>query len=137
MIKKIALIAAFTLSLAGCQSTPTSEVNNMDILGSWHIEQVYDHPVIDYSPAKLVFEEQGKLTGNNSCNNFFGSYELEGDKLTLIPGGMTRKACVDALMVQEARVTEALPQVRLAKEANGKMLLQDANGKTLVIMSRF
>jgi heat shock protein HslJ len=136
MIKKIALIAAATLSLAGCQTTPTSEVSNMDLLGSWHIEQVYDRPVIDYSPAKLVFEPSGKLTGNNSCNNFFGSYAQDGDKLTLMPAGMTRKACVDALMDQEARVTDALPKVHAAKESQGKLLLLDEAGQTLVILSR-
>ncbi|WP_250885558.1 META domain-containing protein [Shewanella jiangmenensis] len=108
----------------------------MELLGSWHIEQVYDRPVIDYSPAKLVFEADGKLTGNNSCNNFFGSFTQDGANLSLTPSGATRKACVDALMDQEARVVDAMPKVKAAKEQQGKLLFLDADGNTIMILSR-
>ncbi|WP_372873162.1 META domain-containing protein [Shewanella sp.] len=137
MIKKLAPIAVAILAVAGCQTTPSSTTPEPLLLGSWHIEQVYDHPVIDYSPAQLIFEPKGKLTGNNSCNHFFGSYIQDGNQLTLMPAGTTRKACVDALMIQETRVSDALPKVHSFREAKGKMLLLDETGQTIVIMSRF
>ncbi|QYK04414.1 META domain-containing protein [Shewanella zhangzhouensis] len=135
MIKKFALMAG-ALALVGCQSSPYSDAVEFNLLGSWHIEQVKDRPVIDYSPAKLVFEEGNKLLGNNSCNNFFGSFELQGNQLLLTPSGTTRKACVDALMDQEARVADALPRVRKLDEAEGKLRLFDSEGKVLLILSR-
>ncbi|QYJ74540.1 META domain-containing protein [Shewanella sp. FJAT-52076] len=135
MIKKFALMAS-ALALVGCQSSPYSDAVEFNLLGSWHIEQVKDRPVIDYSPAKLVFEEGNKLLGNNSCNNFFGSFKLQGNQLLLTPSGTTRKACVDALMDQEARVADALPRVRKLDEAEGKLRLFDSEGKVLLILSR-
>lgn len=135
MIKKFALLAG-ALTLVGCQSSPPPDAVEVNLLGSWHIEQVMDSPVIDYSPAKLVFEEGNKLLGNNSCNNFFGSFELQGHQLLLPPAGTTRKACVDALMDQEARVADALPKVRKLAEDQGKLRLLDSEGQVLLILSR-
>ncbi|MCL2918960.1 META domain-containing protein [Shewanella litorisediminis] len=135
MIKKFALLAG-ALALVGCQSSPSSHADTVNLLGTWLIEQVNDHPVIDYSPAKLVFEEGNKLHGNNSCNNFFGSFELQGNQLLLSPSGTTRKACVDALMDQEARVADALPKVRSLAQGEGKLRLFDSEGKLLLILSR-
>lgn len=40
--------------------------------------------------------ETGMFSGNNTCNNFFGSYELlEGDRIKFGPAGSTLMACPD------------------------------------------
>jgi heat shock protein HslJ len=40
--------------------------------------------------------ETGSFSGNNTCNNFFGQYELmEGDRISFGMAGSTRMACPD------------------------------------------
>lgn len=136
MIKQSFFLASLLLGLSACQSTPQAQTEDLAIEGTWHIEVANGQPVIDYSPAQLTFEAEGKLTGNNSCNNFFGSYVLSGQSILLQPAGNTMKACVDALMAQEQRVMKAMPEVSQAKMSKGKLLLQDADNKTLMVLSK-
>ena len=46
------------------------------------------------------------------------------------------KACVDALMAQEQRVMQAMPQVTQAEMAKGKLLLKGADDKTVFVLSK-
>ncbi|MCL1049972.1 META domain-containing protein [Shewanella abyssi] len=136
MIKQSFIVASLLLGLSACQSSPQAQIEDLAIEGTWHIEVANGQAVIDYSPAQLTFEAEGKLTGNNSCNNFFGSYVLSGQSLQLQPAGHTMKACVDALMAQEQRVMQAMPAISQGKLSKGKLLLQDADNKTLLILSK-
>ena len=43
----------------------------------------------------LNFSDNGKLFGSTGCNSFTGSYKLEGTKLSLDPGAMTKMMCPD------------------------------------------
>lgn len=138
MSLKSFFIVTALLGLAACQSTTEtpSAPEELTLTGSWHIEVINKQPVIDYSPAKLVFASEGKLSGNNSCNNFFGEYTLTGEQISLMPAGNTMKACVDALMDQEQRVMAAMPEVVSGEIAKGKLLLKDSEGKVQFVLSR-
>ncbi|MGS0689860.1 META domain-containing protein [Shewanella sp. 0m-4] len=136
MIKQSLIVASLLLGLAACQSTPQTQVEDLAIEGTWHIESAQGQPVIDYSPAELIFDAEGNLTGNNSCNNFFGGYVLSGQSLQLQPAGSTMKACVDALMAQEQRVMQAMPKVTQAEMAKGKLVLKDADDNTVMVLSK-
>jgi len=41
----------------------------------------------------LNFSENGKLFGSTGCNNFTGSYKLDGTKVSFNPGAMTKMFC--------------------------------------------
>ncbi len=41
----------------------------------------------------LNFLDGGRLAGFTGCNNFSGSFALEGNNIQLDPGAMTKKAC--------------------------------------------
>ncbi len=133
MSKAQLLATCAFLGLAACQSAPTD--SDLSIIGTWHIESVQGRPVIDYSPAQLTFAAENQLTGNNSCNPFFGEYRLTGNQLTLSPKGNSMKACVDALMEQEQRVKTTMPLITNAKQEKGKLLLKNTEGKTLLVLS--
>ena len=77
----------------------TSAVNiKRDLIGTWHVEYIAGRPVMDNSPAQLIFLAQGKLTGSASCNNFISSYTLDKKmNLSLTPAATTRKMCFKAL----------------------------------------
>ncbi|MFT5235108.1 MAG: heat shock protein HslJ [Shewanella sp.] len=134
-IKPLIIIAAF-IGLTACQSSGVNQAQDIELQGSWNIEVINDKPVIDYSPAQLIFDANGKLSGNNSCNNFFGTYSINGDKLELTSAGNTMKACIDALMDQEQRFIAAMPEVAQANMSNGKLILKDTKGNTQFILSK-
>ncbi|WP_076540798.1 META domain-containing protein [Shewanella sp. UCD-KL21] len=120
--------------LSACQSTPP-QVEAVNLLGSWHIETALSNPVIDNSPAQITFAEEGKLSGNNSCNRFFGDYSQQQDLLSLTPAGTTRMACVEVLMQQEQDIMKAMPLVSNIKQsASGKLLLKSEDGATLLVL---
>ena len=56
------------------------------------------------------FGEDGQLTGNASCNNYFASYETEGEEITIGPAGSTMMACQEpeGIMEQEQQYLAAL-----------------------------
>jgi len=62
------------------------------------------------APITLIFKE-GKVSGFGGCNNYFSSYQVDGDRLTLAESfGRTFKACGD-LSEQEDQFLERLGQV--------------------------
>ena len=81
--------------------------------------------------ASIRFSE-GQVSGNATCNRFFGAYSLEGNALTIQPGGSTLMACPDQFMTQEQAVLNALGRVDGYAIANGTLQLQDAEGKVLL-----
>lgn len=136
MLKKHFLVACMLIGLSACQTVSVQDTPDIDIEGTWLIETVQGEAVIDYSPAQLVFSENGKLSGNNSCNQFFGQYKLDGQQLELLPTGNTMKACVDALMNQEQRVMQAMALVTQANESKGKLLLKDVDGRIQLALTK-
>jgi heat shock protein HslJ len=73
----------------------------------WQLEDV-GGVAADHGKATLTFPEAGKVSGNASCNHFFGSSEINGDAIKLGAMGSTRMACPEAVMNQEAKYLEAL-----------------------------
>ncbi|WP_298772691.1 META domain-containing protein [uncultured Shewanella sp.] len=124
------------LLLTGCQSTGVTVDNQLKLEGAWHIEKINGQSVVNYSPAKLNFSQNGVLSGNNSCNTFSGNYTFIGDALTLAPEAGTMKACVDALESQEKQVMTLMPKVTQARLVKTQLLLQDEDDKTLFILNK-
>ena len=50
----------------------------------------------------------GKVAGRGSCNRFFGTVEVTGDRIQFSPFGATRMACPEAIMDQETRYFKQL-----------------------------
>jgi heat shock protein HslJ len=62
--------------------------------------------------AVLQFAKDGNLSGTTGCNNFAGTYKVDGTDLTISLGPMTRRACTDpSLTAQEEALTAGLAQV--------------------------
>ena len=57
-----------------------------------------------------AFGEDGQVTGSAGCNNYFASYEINGDKITVGPAGATEMFCQEpeGIMEQEQQYLAAL-----------------------------
>ncbi|HEU4953297.1 MAG TPA: META domain-containing protein [Gemmatimonadales bacterium] len=75
---------------------------------AWVLEDIGGAGVIDDARATLEFPSVGKVAGRGSCNRFFGTVEVTGDRIKFSPLGATRMACPEAVMDQETRYLKQL-----------------------------
>jgi len=134
ILKRAIPVFALIGLIAGCQNHTE---DSQSIIGTWQVEYIKESPVMDRSPAQLVFlEENNRLAGNASCNNIMGAYTLEGNQLSFGQTATTRKLCPPALMDQEQRFLQALDEVSQVNFENGLLILEDNNKQLIFKASR-
>jgi putative lipoprotein len=115
-------MAAVLSLLVGCGQTPTpeppavaetevkAEVAPNELEGTqWVAESITGQPSAEGVTSTVAFAADGKVSGNAGCNDYFGSFGVEGDSIYFGHVGATQKMCVHAeFMEQEARFLEAL-----------------------------
>ncbi len=144
---KIALPFIALALLSGCSSIENKDLRTevpqktspvppqyaqKQLTGTWHIEYIQDKPVIDRSPARLVFQNKSKLSGSASCNNIHASYQKNNNQLSIDKTAITRKMCPEALMEQEQRFLAALSQINHYKIERGLLYLFDAQNNLML-----
>jgi heat shock protein HslJ len=81
----------------------------LNLTGSeWLLEDLGSGAVLAQSHPTLTFPEAGKVSGNGSCNRFFGTAEINGDAIKLGPLASSRMACPEGVINQETKYLEAL-----------------------------
>ncbi len=68
------------------------------------------------------------VSGSSGCNDYHGSYKLDGDQVTIGPLASTMKACDQAIMDQEAAFLTALQTPSSVEQAGATITLRDASG---------
>jgi len=58
-------------------------------------------PIERRAEPHLLFQAEGRLAGSDGCNRLFGSYSLEGEKITFGRMGGTMMACVEPVRDRE------------------------------------
>jgi len=86
-------------------------------------------------PASLSFTTDA-VAGSTPCNQFNGSYTVNGDALTITMGAMTQRACEGAVQAQEDALVQQLPEVTSFVIDDGDaLILTDDAGETLLVYS--
>lgn len=134
LFKVILLTAPF--AQVSQAETESNAMELSQLLGRWHVEYVRDRPVIDRSPASIEFADDGRFTGNASCNRMAGEYKWNDGVLELGRAAVTRMACPEALMEQEQRLLAAIGAVAGARIENGLLILEDIEGKLVIKAAR-
>ena len=129
------IIGCIVVLLSGCQSMSNGDSLPSFMLGDWQVESVMGAPTV-MSPANLSFLAGGKIAGNNSCNNFFGSYTVEGDKVKLMPAGSTKMMCPKPLMKQAGLIDKAMPLVATAEMKMNNLEFLDSAGKLIFVLNK-
>jgi heat shock protein HslJ len=98
-----------------------------ELAGGWLLEDLGGRGVMDIVQTTLVFDGEGRVSGNGGCNRYTGSYTYDDGELTFGPLAGTKMMCPEAVMDQEDRFLEALDAVdRVA--VDGPFLLIYAAG---------
>ena len=112
-MKKLSFLVLLSFGLWSFTSVPSVNADNNLAAGSfdttliskkllkkWQLVELNGQPISALGkPAKtpfIQFDSARKVAGNNGCNQFFGSYELDTrNRIKFSAMGSTRMACVD------------------------------------------
>ncbi len=83
----------------------------------------------------VQFRANGELSGSGGCNNFFGTYDLNGTVLTIGPLASTKKMC-PAGMEDERDFLQALQNARRVDATHLTLNLYGENGTKLLNLQR-
>src|SRR5262245_23866038 len=75
---------------------------------AWRLEDLAGAKVQSGAPATLEFPDEGRASGNGSCNRFNGVVTIESGAIQFGGLAATRKACPEAIMRQEEPYFAAL-----------------------------
>ena len=139
-------IADDTLTLYDADGNPVArfEAINQSLEGStWQVIGYNNGKggvvsVIIGTEITAEFGEDGQLTGNASCNNYFASYETEGEDITIGPAGTTRMACQEpeGIMEQEQQYLAALETAATYKITGLAMEMRTSEGSLVANFQR-
>jgi len=97
------------IELLRIRRQPGAGAGGMGIRGSaWFLETLAGVAIPDSVQATLAFDEQGKVSGNGSCNHFNGTVTVDNGAIMFGPSATTRKFCGEDVMRQETQYLAAL-----------------------------
>lgn len=97
----------------------------------WNMRDMNGQSVLN--SVYVTFRRDGTVNGNSGCNSFSGTYTVSGQKLTIGPLAMTKRACTPALNAQEARFMGILQNVTgWTTEDENRVFLKTDNGQYLL-----
>lgn len=129
-------------SLAIFQSCSTQNTNdpqplNLELSGTYTLEYVdgvnIDEGFPDKKPTLTLESISKKLTGNTGCNQMFGSFTTEQNKITFSGVGSTKMFCEG---VNESAYTSNLEKTASYRFDNNKLSFFDEKGKELLRFTR-
>jgi heat shock protein HslJ len=80
----------------------------------------------------FVSFEDGEVTGNGGCNQFFGSYKIEGGAIAFGPIASTKMLCPDPVQQNEDHLFEVLSQIAGFRRDGTELELTAEAGEPLV-----
>jgi heat shock protein HslJ len=124
----VELLGLPLLLLSGCAGNRGGDPPPESLEGtSWRLEDLAGGGVADGVEATLEFAPEGKVAGRASCNRFFGTVKVSGEKIAFTGLGATKMACPEPAMSQEKKYLVALENARRFTR-DGPRLLIHAEG---------
>lgn len=109
--------------------------SGMDTLpgGEWVVEDISGGGIVDASRVTLVFSDEGQLGGQATCNSYGTRFATNGERIAVDPRTVsTMMACAPALMEQERKFLDTLPELSEWRiDETGALLLRGESGATL------
>jgi heat shock protein HslJ len=131
-------IGLAAIMLSGC-GDEGQEATESPVGVVWSVDSFYEgQETIDEliwgTEITLTLGEDGQLNGSGGCNNYSGSYEIDGDAITIGPLVTTRMACQEpaGVMEQESAYLTALASAASYSTDRDNMEFTDSDGTTVV-----
>ncbi len=132
IVRLIPLALAATVLMACAKAVtaaPKDEKSMSTLAGSeWGVEG-NDLPFVQ-------FGSKGEMNGNGGCNNFGGTYEINGSRLIIGPIMSTKKACMGPAMNTETEFFTALQKAHHFEATHKRLVIFDANNTEILSLIR-
>lgn len=101
-MKKIILaLSLLCLTFLACNSTQSTMKTTASLEGTWELNYItgpriaFDGLYPDKKPTIIFDLKENKVAGNNSCNQYFGTLKVDGNKINFKDAkmGMTMVTC--------------------------------------------
>ena len=127
---RFGLVLVFAGALAAaCGGDDDDDASGPALEGTeWTLVSGVDAPE-DAVPTLTLAD--GSANGFGGCNTFGGSYELDGDSITIGPLASTMMACEEAKSAVEAAYLPALEAADAWAVENGELVLSSDGEETL------
>jgi heat shock protein HslJ len=104
--------------------------------GSWSLVALNGGPRITGTAISASFNN-GRVSGNTGCNQYFASYTVAGSSVTIGGIGSTKMYCSfpEGVMEQEALFFRLLSQVATWSLDDGKLVLRDESGREILVFA--
>lgn len=93
----------------------------------WRLTELDGAPAADSTsgsePHVVLEPEEQRFLGSGGVNSLSGTYQLDGERLTLVPGPMTLMAGPPEAMQQEQAFVEALRSVTSFRISGGELVM--------------
>jgi heat shock protein HslJ len=104
----------------------------------WKVLSIFDSPINVPSDGKdphiILLAEESRYTATVGCNQFMGSYVLDGSRVTFGRGAAsTRVACWEPQAKWEELLRALIADTRGWKITNGMLRLLDAEGRPIAV----
>ena len=122
----LSLLGCSLIGLVACGAGVSKSVfeDTIWVLGSYG-EAGSLNAVLEDTEINIEFvSAEGRMKGSAGCNSYFGSYEVNQDKLTIkSPIGSTMMACPEPVMKQELEYLSALQTAESYKIEDGQLTI--------------
>ncbi len=130
----VALAGILILSLTACgvgDSAPDDPLNGT----SWELMAYRKTRPIPGTTITATFEG-GQVSGSAGCNSYSGSYQVNGNTITVGPTAITEMACMEpeGVMEQEMTFIEFLTSAQTFRFADEQLQLFRADGEALTFI---
>ena len=128
-IRRLSLLLAASVFLLGCdaEKKPVKAavpVPATNLVGTqWSLEDLAGQAVTADARATLTFPENGRVSGNASCNRFTGPGQVNGSSLKIGNLALTRMLCEPTANEQEQRYIKALGDAERFEIKDDKLLI--------------
>jgi heat shock protein HslJ len=128
------LAAIVLLSLAACGRAGSAAGDPLDGT-SWDLMAYRKTRPIPGTTITATFED-GQVRGSAGCNSYFGSYQVNGDKISVGQMGITEMACLEpeGVMEQELMFVGFLGDAQSFQLSDGGLQIFRSDGEALTFV---
>ena len=136
------ILSLIILSCSSKKNTQTSYENNELLLGSeWSLSSWtmdgQDHPMNNSEQIMLSFDTSlSRAQGNNGCNQYFGDYSIQKDKLSIQNVGATKKYCGEESAKTEIEFIQLIADCSISSVKKEELILTKDKEKLLFILKK-
>jgi heat shock protein HslJ len=114
---------------------PQLDMDPADLVGTrWQVVTMNGQPPLAGTTLTIVFDSATELSGHAGCRDYRGTYQAEGDDLSLRFLEMTSLECADqARLLQEGEFTTRLSEATRWRLDGDTLEIHGAGGAVMVL----